>query len=364
MIAACPGETLATDLQGRFVAIWQCHGPPHEREWIDEILGRYIREHVMDGAHQHVADYAIVLDSFIDKEPLGYYEAFRERNSFLVHFLDETYNGGYQRYLPFRGVLRKHWSREFDGERIHRFPLGYSVGFRQPQKVKRAGERAYVWSFVGALNKASRPEAVRALRKIGPHFVQATDGFVMGGVNVGQGRLPETEVAKILQESAFAPCPMGNVNLECFRIYEALEAGAVPLLERRFRFDYYNRLLGDHPLPTFDSWRSAARFVADTSSRTGATNALQDACVRWWREYKQILSTEIGDYFRERLASPLGVQASDYGRLNNPIFQCMELLKHQTGRAILRRIRRHAARFVSSGRFRDQRNATTAARSR
>ena len=48
----------------KFTAIWQA-ADPKEREWIEELFGPYIQEHVFDGAHSLVLDNAILMDAFI-----------------------------------------------------------------------------------------------------------------------------------------------------------------------------------------------------------------------------------------------------------------------------------------------------------
>jgi hypothetical protein len=342
---------LDPDLRGRFTAIWQT-GRSHENEWIEEILGYYIGRHILDGEHKAVADYSMLIDRSINKVPREYYELFRGGQSFLVHFLDETYEGGYERYLPFRGVLREFWASQFDGRRIHRFPLGYGNGLRAPATLRTASERTYIWSIAGELNKSSRPDAVRAFRRLEPSVVQATDGFAPRDLQIAHGRLPATALAAILQDSVFSPSPMGNINLECFRMYEALEAGSIPILERRFNFDYYRRLLGNHPLPTFATWPQAARFVRHIIGRPSELDELQTTCIAWWTEAKQKLIEDIGLFLTERLDSVDGLTPSDFGSLNRRAEQYIELLKHQTAATIGRRIQRHAARFVKTGRFR------------
>jgi len=59
-----------------------------------------------------------------------------------------------------------------------------------------------------------------------------------------------TAFRKELLASAFAPSPPGLYNPDCFRIYEAMFAGAIPIIPRHFQFEP----LGDHPIPMVTSW--------------------------------------------------------------------------------------------------------------
>lgn len=58
------------------------------------------------------------------------------------------------------------------------------------------------------------------------------------------------EQQRAMLDSIFSPCPQGNVLLETPRVYEALQCGSIPIVERRLTLDYYKQLLGPHPLPT------------------------------------------------------------------------------------------------------------------
>ena len=192
----------------KFTAIWQSK-KPGELPWIEEIFGDLITEHVFDGHHEVVLDDAILLDSFIKQTPRDYYQKFEGKNAFLVHFLDETYEGGYDRYNYFRGVFRNFWSTAFNPSRVLILPAGYW----NPAKphfatFTPASRRKYLWSFDGELRKSSRLDAVKALRPIEPHFLRDT------GPTFGMPiRSFKPEYQEVLTDSAFAPAPMGNVLL-------------------------------------------------------------------------------------------------------------------------------------------------------
>jgi hypothetical protein len=114
----------------KFTAIWQAK-KPHELPWIEEIFGDLIGEHVFDGNHEIVLDNSLLFDSFIKRVPHEYYRRFEGKNAFLVHFLDETYDGGYERYDPFRGIIRNYWSTAFNTERVFVF----SGGLHEPRQA-------------------------------------------------------------------------------------------------------------------------------------------------------------------------------------------------------------------------------------
>ncbi len=69
----------------KYTAIWQSR-IPHERDWLEEILGPYISDHVPDGKHQVVLDNAILLDAFIQCHDPAYYAQFRGQERLFGSF--------------------------------------------------------------------------------------------------------------------------------------------------------------------------------------------------------------------------------------------------------------------------------------
>src|ERR1700742_41281 len=266
-----------------YTAIWQSPNP-HEREWIEEIFGPFFKEQVTDGKHELVLDNAILFDAFVYCNDIQYYEQFRGKNAFLVHFLDENFEGLYEEiYRNFRGVLRCHWSNVFNTRYVMKMPLGYSSGMgRAGRELERASQRKYVWSFAGQVGKSSRPDMAKALLPVTPYFLSATDDVSgLKFLNVADRepkRLTPAGFSELLLQSTFSPCPMGNVQLECFRLYEALECGSLPMIEKRLTLDYFRELLGEHPIPTVRSWNEARGFIQRMLRKPAEIDALQERC--------------------------------------------------------------------------------------
>jgi hypothetical protein len=59
--------------------------------------------------------------------------------------------------------------------------------------------------------------------------------------------MPTQAYAAALADAVYAPCPRGNDSVDCYRIWEALEAGAIPIVEDDGRFD---QLLSFARVPT------------------------------------------------------------------------------------------------------------------
>ena len=314
-----------------------------EREWIPDIFQCVASEYVIDKEHRVVLDNSLLVDSFLLRRPRDYYAAFRGKNAWLFHISDEAYDGGYSIYENFRGVFRNHWAGIFNPRRVLQLPLGYAPGLPLNQTMAGASRRSYLWSFLGQGSKGSRPEMIRAFLPLAPGFAVITDR------NNAQSA-GKQEYYRILQDSVFVPCPMGNVNLECLRTYEALECGAIPILERRLGFDYHSRLLGEHPLPTFSAWDRAARFVAAIRGDPTAIDKLQAECTGWWAGKKKQLREQIAGF----VATAPGDEAGPYcsWQYSLPGWQAAELLRHHTVPAIARRVSRQLQLIFTKGKLR------------
>jgi hypothetical protein len=344
-------------LERPYTAIWQSPDP-HEREWIDEIFGPFLNEQLTDGKHELVLDNAILFEAFVYCHDLAYYERFRGKNAFLVHFLDENFEGRYQEiYRNFRGVFRCFWANVFNPKYVMQLPVGYCSGMsRRKRVIEPATRRKYLWSFVGQLGKSSRPDMAKSLLVVEPHFLLATDQAprrVFCHLDGKQRRLAPSECSEILLQSTFAPCPMGNVQLECYRLYEALECGSIPIVEKRWTLDYFRELLGEHPVPTVRSWREASDLIRRLLRSPAQIDALQKRCLDWWDRYKWEYREKVGEFLALRTADPVPVSEPIMAKTYfMPGWRVIQLLRHHDAKAFARRVEKHVSRLFRKGELR------------
>jgi hypothetical protein len=167
-------------------------------------------------------------------------------------------------------------------------------------------------------------------------------------------RYSPPEYTNILLESIFAPSPMGNAHIECYRVYEALECGSIPIVEKRLTLDYYRRLLGDHPFPAVSSWGQAHTLLRGFLKNPAEMDRLQDRCMEWWRKYKLVYSQQVADFLTQRShpeAEPVHEVASAVHKF--PGWSTLELMRHHDLNALSRRVIRQAKRLISSGKLRE-----------
>lgn len=328
-------------------------------DWIRSILGGAINEWIFDQERTVVLNDSIVFDRYVNAQDRHMYEAFRGKNAFLVDLADENYDFRPEVYSNFRGVIRCYGSDVFRPDFVRILPLGYFEPMSFPINVETpVAARRYIWSFMGEVGRSSRPEMAANLLSLEPHLLFSTGGqhgFNFWNTDAGKRRrFSPQQCLEILADSVFAPCPMGNVNLECWRVYEALECGAIPVLEKRSSLDYFHELFGDHPIPTFSSWKAARSAMCDFMLDSEQLNKLQQECRTWWAAYQPRLADDLQKFLRERSSVMKEVSESDvvFPRFYSPAWQYRELLRHHSAGASLRRVYLQIQRVVGQRRLR------------
>lgn len=322
------------------------------RGWYHEIFAPWIKDVVDDGSHSVVMDDCIVSDSFIQTHDPAYFARFAGKNAFLLLSPDEYFSAPFELYRHFCGVFRSHYSGAFSPDRVKHLAMGYNPGFEQQELGKLASDRAYVWSFLGQVNKSTRPECLRAQLQVEPNYWYASDGWMPDAklLAAQAGEVRSTlQYEEVLRESVFTVCPMGNVSQECLRPYEALQRGSIPVLERRLTMDAHRSVLGEHPLPTFSSWKKAAGWMREIARQPQQLDQLQRDCMVWWTDYKLRLSGEIGGFLgrlQDHPSTPETRYVAAYASL--PAWNMFELTRHHTPRAFLRRLELSAVRLAKT----------------
>ncbi len=341
----------------RYTAVWLC-GVPSEKNWLLEIFAPYFGDHVEDPERSKpVVDHAIVIDKFINTHDRAYYRQYRGMDAILVDLRDENYDSLPEIYANFRGVIRNCWSDVYRPETVRFLPFGYTQSFVHAP-FDKASTREYVWSFIGQANKSSRPDMARELAAVEPHLLFTVDnvpGIAMWNhTAAGPRRYSRDENAAALRNSIFAPSPMGNANLECFRVYEALESGSIPIVEKRWTLDYFREALGDHPMPTVRSWREARSLIQSALREPAELDVLQQRCVAWWKQYKESYTQELGEFLERRSSQPMVLSPENLvlAKRNSPGWKARELLRHHDARAASRRVGLMATRILSGKKLR------------
>ncbi len=276
-----------------------------ERDWLHHLLAGSFQDEIVDNAWSRTAPVMIVVDNRIVPEKAFYYRQAFDAGCriILVHLSDEAFRDDTRIYKYCDGVLRNYYSELVACDAgVHFIPLGYKTDFARDAAHKPSAARRHLWSFAGDAKKLTRAAMLRAMTDLGAGPTHLTAGFGTADA------LSTADYRALLDETVIVPCPGGWSNLETFRTYEALEAGCIPIVEKRPGFDYYTALLGPHPIPGFLSWDQAAAFVKSLSA--AELERLRTTCSTWWQARKPQLAKDVNGFVNRALRGPYAAETA------------------------------------------------------
>ena len=176
-------------------------------------------------------------------------------------------------------------------------PNGYRPNTMDLLKDIGQQERIFDYSFAGQVNHERRQQCVDVLNQFKPLYnsnVVATDTF-------GKEAVPYPEYLRYLAQTKIAPCPSGIESPDNFRLYEALEAGCLPMVDAfstNFKTTgFWRYLFGDDiPFPIIDYWDALPELLPELLKDYPA-NA--NRCFAWWQQYKRKMKYKLFDDIKE-----------------------------------------------------------------
>lgn len=111
--------------------------------------------------------------------------------------------------------------------------------------------------------------------------VHYSEGFTQG--------LPPEYYYKGLAASKVVPCPSGAINPESFRLFEALEAGCVPVVDcfspEMEYTDFWTWFFGEEPpFPVYQQFSQIRGYITDSVDKYPALN---NKVFAWWQSKKR-----------------------------------------------------------------------------
>jgi len=174
-----------------------------------------------------------------------------------------------QCYAPHRSYMK---------ERLLLGPPNRLVNY----KINKHLPKKYLWSFIGQNQNPFRNKCVDVLKELPDGFLHVADGF--GG---GSDGIEYQEYLDVLCQSKYVVCPSGSFTADCFRVYEAILCGAIPICDRRSPrdaedFNYWNEVYPEHNLITIDDWGLLPNYINDLENIKESFSQCD-----WWETYKQ-----------------------------------------------------------------------------
>ncbi len=166
------------------------------------------------------------------------------------------------------------------------FPLGYPPKTRETFKALGVQLKNIDWFFSGQITHGRRRLLDKELKDFGGGIYKATDGFAKG--------MPKEEYLEIMNRSKVVPSPAGVITPESFRLYEALECGAIPVADdqsplKSSKENYWTRLFGSLPFPVFIDYKKLRKLIQISLSYKEMNNWVY----AWWINKKHQIKEEL-----------------------------------------------------------------------
>lgn len=203
---------------------------------------------------------------------------------------DENFLTSPRLYHGARFVIRTYLAAFYPHPRIFTLPEG--PFYRpQPSTKQLSNPKAPISVFFSGQIKYSRVAMAKA-------FHNHPDAYIK---DPADKNLPSEDYLAKLTSARFALCPNGNTTPDTLRLYEALEAGVIPIAEKSYFYDYLGALFGGCPIPRFSRWSQARRFTSSLSAQE--TMRLREDISSWWSSEKKRLPCDLLQFVEVSLRS-------------------------------------------------------------
>lgn len=174
------------------------------------------------------------------------------------------------------------------GHECNPFPIGYAPNTREILRNIKI-EKSLDWVFSGQITHYRREQMAKELSFVPRGALYKTKGFSQG--------FNQEKYLSLMASSKIAPCAPGPISQDSFRLYEALEAGCVPVVDdvsplKASSDHYIRRMFMDAPFPIFDDYKELPELI-----RTCLDNKeLNNQVFAWWINMKFRLKSIIKNH--------------------------------------------------------------------
>lgn len=193
-------------------------------------------------------------------------------------------------YFDFKNAIPPHFERWTQYYAPNKAEIETRILLGAPSRIKDFDtsplEKKYLWSFVGQVQNPSRQHCVEVLKTLPNGYLHIAQGFAGTLGN----EMEYQKYLDIMRQSKFVVCPSGSMCVDSFRVYEALQCGAIPIVEKRSPrdasdFNYWDSVWDLHELIQVDSWDELPEVIQTPVESVDA--------VEWWDFYKSVLKGQL-----------------------------------------------------------------------
>jgi len=191
------------------------------------------------------------------------------------------------------GVVRNYVRSDVkENVKVVVIPLGYH--WSGPEAARDAlgpAARKLVWSFAGT-EWHNRKDNLKLLEEVEPNILSLQNSWRSSTM------LSKDDTLELLTMSKFVPCPRGGNN-ETFRFYEALEAGAVPILVKEEGCTlYYSFLTKWLPILVVGEWKDVPKFMREFMKNSDAYAKYSEQLLKAWKKMKEDAGASVRRVFQ------------------------------------------------------------------
>ena len=274
-----------------------------EVSWIRELLDKanisYTIENV--SAMNHIVPNALIVVNHNIPYVAYLYQYEQQGKPFgLIHLSDEYMKDDLRAYdfKMCQFVFRNYYNDNLEKHpKVKHFALGYKYQFWKDYTglpSSKCKERSYDWSFAGG-KRDNRKETLEYFEKDKTHNYRVVieEGNSFNDPRTG---LTTAEYRELMLSSKFVLSPIGNASVDCFRVYEALECGSIPMCLANSKLQpylpsYWHKLFGEEPPFLYGQTCEEYKLKMDkllTDQEAYEQKRLE--CIEFWNKYKQQLS--------------------------------------------------------------------------
>lgn len=177
-----------------------------------------------------------------------------------------------------------------------RLPNGYRPTTHDTLQIAGYQDKSIDWMFAGQVNHARREQCVQELTFLRDSGT-IDNGILVTTKTFGAEAMEYGQYLRQLARTRIAPCPSGIESPDNFRLYEALEAGCLPVVDA---FSTNNQTLGfwrylfgdDIPFPIVGYWDELIKLMPELL-KDYPRNA--NRCFAWWQQRKRAIRFKLID---------------------------------------------------------------------
>jgi len=218
----------------------------------------------------------------------------------IIHLSDEWGTIPEYTYLTSKAklVLRQHNFKGYNIKyynNVYHIPLGYITKMLNDESstdrtdIPLITDRKYTWSFVGNHMKQDRYEMIDKFKAEFPNYYQENTSA--------------ENMFEIYKKTIFVLNGRGNVSINCFRVYEAAVAGAIPVvvgdweeLKDTFNLGNHENIINYNNIPPFiyeKNWDDAVIKCKWLLENPAMLEEMQKQILLWWNNIVKDIQYQI-----------------------------------------------------------------------